>query len=361
MEEGSSPSLEVVDCKAIIEVLTVKEVKQLLKDWNVDVRGCIEKSELVDALVKRIVEDPKATASLFSYCRICCSWRLDDDVWPLTCGHLACFDCLGSHLESQVQRMKASLQYRLPCIFAPACQHEIRFQDAAEMSAALRKIGKDLKDRERLIKDAKFEVLECPKPDCVGVAYYERGRRMAMCFMCEHTWEANASGREEEWEKPGFNGERVRRCPKCQSPIEKNGGCNHMTCRYGRHFDWSSSQSAGEPAGPRRETRNTEATGGDFDAGDVFRGLFGGFGSNRWEAHVADAAHQVFNVASQAAHHAAHHAQHAAAHAQAHAQAAQAAQAASAGVGRPPQSGFVPNPPRETREGGTATQECAVM
>ena len=70
---------------------------------------------------------------------------------------------------------------------------------------------------------------------------------------------------------------------------------------------------------------------------------------------------QVFNVASQAAHHAAHHAQHAAAHAQAHAQAAQAAQAASAGVGRPPQSGFVPNPPRETREGGTATQECAVM
>ena len=66
-----------------------------------------------------------------------------------------------------------------------------------------------------------------------------------------------------------------------------------MTCRCGRHFDWSSSQSAGEPAGPRRETRNTEATGGDFDAGDVFRGLFGGFGSNRWEAHVADAAHQA--------------------------------------------------------------------
>lgn len=27
-------------------------------------------------------------------------------------------------------------------------------------------------------------------------------------------------------------------CPKCSKPIEKNGGCNHMSCPCGHHFCW---------------------------------------------------------------------------------------------------------------------------
>ena len=27
-------------------------------------------------------------------------------------------------------------------------------------------------------------------------------------------------------------------CPKCGEPIEKNGGCNHMICRCGHHFQY---------------------------------------------------------------------------------------------------------------------------
>eukprot|EP00439_Symbiodinium_sp_Y106_P024451 s5107_g2.t8 len=321
MDQSSTapPALDAAELRAVCQTCTVKELKKLLTNLAVDLSGYVEKSELVDAAVRRLDSDGKAKLQLFSYCRICCNWCLDDDVWPLTCGHLACFQCLGTYLESQIQAMKSSLKYNLPCIYAPACSHEMRFQDAASMSAALRNLWKDLQQRERLIRDAKYEVLECPQPGCVGVAYKERGRRTAMCFMCEHTWEANADGTDDDGKKPNFDGTRVRKCPKCQAPIEKNGGCNHMHCtRCGRHFDWTASQSAGDPnAAP------SEAPFGNFNA------------NNLW-GDAAAAFEQFFpnmhNTGHAAAHAQAHDTTHQAAHAQAQrAQAQRAQQRARAG------------------------------
>lgn len=31
---------------------------------------------------------------------------------------------------------------------------------------------------------------------------------------------------------------KIRHCPSCQVPIEKNGGCNHMRCKCGHEFCW---------------------------------------------------------------------------------------------------------------------------
>src|SRR5689334_20633950 len=32
--------------------------------------------------------------------------------------------------------------------------------------------------------------------------------------------------------------QNTKPCPKCESPIEKNGGCIHMTCKCGHEFCW---------------------------------------------------------------------------------------------------------------------------
>ena len=34
-------------------------------------------------------------------------------------------------------------------------------------------------------------------------------------------------------------------CPKCNKPVEKNGGCNHVTCKCGQSFCWHCGQATG--------------------------------------------------------------------------------------------------------------------
>lgn len=63
-----------------------------------------------------------------------------------------------------------------------------------------------------------------------------------MCFVCEHQWVPHdgvgeppaVDGHVEE-----IMGVKVKKCPKCTEYIEKNGGCDHMTCRCRHQFYWS--------------------------------------------------------------------------------------------------------------------------
>ena len=41
-----------------------------------------------------------------------------------------------------------------------------------------------------------------------------------------------------------LDGDRIRPCPNCKTPIMKDGGCDHMTCRHvkggcGHEWWWS--------------------------------------------------------------------------------------------------------------------------
>jgi hypothetical protein len=37
-------------------------------------------------------------------------------------------------------------------------------------------------------------------------------------------------------------GDNIRPCPRCKTPIEKNGGCLHMSCTCGHQYFWCCSR-----------------------------------------------------------------------------------------------------------------------
>ena len=127
--------------------------------------------------------------------------------------------------------------------------------------------------------------MDCPQPLCVGLGYL--GFDTVMCFICEHQWDAftgvveSAETEVPDEEAPNdiavfraqcfvhsgklintyqqsqlegsefvcsvpsevaeaaVAGVRVKRCPNCHEYIEKNGGCDHMTCRCRHEFAWT--------------------------------------------------------------------------------------------------------------------------
>lgn len=227
----------------------------------------LEKSELVDVLSQRLVEDKRLRLQLMTFCEICCRWLNTEDMWPLTCSHLVCELCLARHLAVEAEKMLSNAKrHPLPCLF-PECKTAISVKTASDFCQKVRGVWNDLGARERLLQNAKYPVAECPKSECVGVAYVEPGRRTAMCFLCEHQWQVSEA--EDTSAEANYDA-GVRNCPKCNAPIEKSWGCNHMQCwKCGRNFDWARANHA------NRTYDAGGASSGEGAGGDFF---FGGGG-----------------------------------------------------------------------------------
>lgn len=76
-----------------------------------------------------------------------------------------------------------------------------------------------------------------------AVGVWDTWGMMVMCFICEHQWVPDASGETPaEVTEQDFAGLMVKKCPRCKEAIQKNGGCDHMTCRCHYEFWWSTLQ-----------------------------------------------------------------------------------------------------------------------
>lgn len=192
-------------------------------------------------------------------CGICLDYFDLDEVVTLGCNHPFCSTCwrqyLGTMFEGNFGGIRA-LQVACP---HPSCSRLVCEQH-------VRKIAPDLIPRFKqhwlnsFVQANRSVMMWCPGPNCnrivikprddiffphignIAVCHGEDGCKRSFCFLCggePHDGlcvqnEPNATTNIKRIKAPG----KIQFCPNCKTPIEKNGGCNHMTCKCGTHFCW---------------------------------------------------------------------------------------------------------------------------
>ena len=201
-----------------------------------------------------LIPDPKAMTDegSSSNCLICLESLAGKPVDNLICGHKFCGDCWSMYCQAAVKSGKDCVMTRCPLVGCPIIVPKSIFVKhlPTELSKEYTKhVCKSFTDENRAMK-------WCPAPGCKYIALNESLARMDInckcgkifCFGCgEETHVPCTCKLMKQWSiKNSAESENItwimantKACPKCDKPIEKNQGCNHMTCVQCRNeFCW---------------------------------------------------------------------------------------------------------------------------
>ncbi|GAN06593.1 RING-5 like protein [Mucor ambiguus] len=199
----------------------------------------------------------KGDCSASFECEICCNDESGLQTVSLTCGHLFCVDCYSYYLSDKVKQGDAT---NIQCP-QEGCKAVV---DEATLKIVL---NDDMYIRYQSLLDKAYvqdhpNLKWCTAPDCKYAIECDISRNSlstivptvtcecghVMCFGCDHEnhQPANCAMVKDWWRKKEEDSatatwisSHTKDCPQCQSPIEKNGGCNHMWCKQCKHeFCW---------------------------------------------------------------------------------------------------------------------------
>ncbi|KAI9801633.1 MAG: hypothetical protein M1833_002315 [Piccolia ochrophora] len=201
---------------------------------------------------------PRTKAVRGFTCGICYNDEPGLDTYAMRCGHRFCVNCYKHYLAQKIKEEGEAARIQCP---EEDCR---RIVDSKSLDLL---IAMDLKDRYQILLtrtyvDDKENLKWCPAPNCeyaVDCAVKKRQLNLIVptvhclcghdfCFGCtlnDHQpapcmlvrrWLKKC---EDDSETANWISANTKECPKCNSTIEKNGGCNHMTCRKCKHeFCW---------------------------------------------------------------------------------------------------------------------------
>ena len=195
-------------------------------------------------------------------CNICLESKRPREFTTLECGHASCTACLENIVRNMIVD-KNSRALKCPNI---DCKTPMALQDITTIS----RNNRDTIDTFANIKNKEYlatlpGMRHCPTPDCPESFTNEENRAQNMvCQSCMTQYCANCllphshgmtckEAQEVEQLKPIQNSKdkaeratrellekNTKKCPRCSVNIEKNEGCQHMTCRQCRYdFCWN--------------------------------------------------------------------------------------------------------------------------
>lgn len=182
-------------------------------------------------------------------CKICYDdMPLQDDAYSLPCKHLFCRDCFSSYL-----RVKIECRELLNCPHHGCNEYVVEADVKNLLPPMLQVEWNNFHFRQFVMQNCQYKF--CPGSDCTMIAFSENIKPVVdthctkcdtnFCFCCGEEPHTPASCQDAEEFLPLLNtsdycvSKFSKRCPNCSVPIEKNQGCNHMTCREcNSHFCW---------------------------------------------------------------------------------------------------------------------------
>jgi len=176
----------------------------------------------------------------------------EKDLFGLACGHKSCRSCWSDYLEFKCKIGVAGLNSK--CNYA---QCSLLVPDSVW---AMMLPENSMRKRERwqlkAFVDSQSNLKWCPGTDCPNAVFNKGGDgtevecvcKLTFCFVClgvahrpvtckwakQWTIKCSSDAENATWILAN-----TKRCPNCDTQIEKNQGCNHMTCSNCKHdFCW---------------------------------------------------------------------------------------------------------------------------
>lgn len=194
-----------------------------------------------------------------SECNICFETFSTDEIKSSWCGHPFCVKCWNQYIDTNIKDRNC---FKLKCP-QPSCDAAVDEDMIQQLASESRKVKYDyFLLRSYVENNTDKELKWCPAPNCCYAISYDssssRSRKNydVTCYCCRiFCWNCGEEGHSPldcetvaKWMKKvssefkittsGWIIANTKPCPSCKIPIQKNKGCNRMTCKCRFEFCW---------------------------------------------------------------------------------------------------------------------------